>query len=69
MTLYRGTLLAFDDGSYRARVRLDGSTPRTVGDVRCTRLEDGAFVAGRRVLVDTGDHNDPADIVVIAVWV
>ena len=68
MPVYRGRLLEFDDTAYRARVRIDGAAPRTVDGVRCSRLYAVEFVPGRRVLIDTGDHNDPEDAVVVAVW-
>lgn len=68
MAIYRGILLAFDDDTYRSTVRIDGSTPRTVTNVRTNRLGASAFVPGRKVLLDTGDHGDPEDAVIVAVY-
>jgi hypothetical protein len=60
--------VSFDPDSYRAAVRLDGSGPRSLADIHANRLTPGAFVAGRRILIDTGDHNDLEDAVIIATW-
>ena len=68
MSQLRGTIRSFDSNTHRATVRLDGSTPRTVTDIRATAINASEFQPGRRCLVDTGDHNDPTDAVVIAVW-
>lgn len=68
MAQYRGTLVSFNSGTYRATVRLDGSAPQVLTNVHCTRLASAEFVADRRCLVDTGDHGDIDDAVVIAVW-
>lgn len=68
MALFRGTLIDFNASTYRATVRLHGATPRTIDNIRCTRLPSGEFTAGRQVAVDTGDHNDPEDAVVTAVF-
>ena len=69
MAHYRGTLVSFSAGSYTASVRLDGSAPRTLDGVKVSRaIASGEMVASRRVLVDAGDHGDPADAVVVAVW-
>ncbi len=69
MVVYRGRIVAFDSNTYLATVRLDGSAPQTLDGVAVSRgLAAAALTPGRRVLVDTGDHGDPADIVVTAVW-
>lgn len=68
MALYRGTLESFDSGTYRATVRLDGGPGGVWTDVRCVRLASGEFVVGRRVVLDTGDHGQPSDAVVVAVF-
>lgn len=68
MAQLRGTLVSFNAGTYRAVVRLDGSAPQALTNVRCNRLPSAEYTAGRRVLVDTGDHGDIEDAVVLAVW-
>lgn len=68
MATYRGVLTAFNPTTFRATVRLDGSAPVTLDDIHATRLDASAYVPGRKVLVDTGDHGDPGDAVVVAVW-
>ena len=68
MALLRGTLVSFNSTTFRAVVRLDGSTPQTLTNVRSNRLASSVFTAGRRVLVDTGDHGDIEDAVLLAVW-
>jgi hypothetical protein len=65
---FRGTIVAFDDSTYRAAVRLDGSAPQVFTDVHVSRLAAASIVAGRRCIIDTGDHADIEDAVVIAVW-
>jgi hypothetical protein len=68
MPIYRGRVVTFDAGTYTARVRLDGSAAQTLDSVAVSRgLASTAITTGRRVLVDTGDHADLADIVVFAV--
>jgi hypothetical protein len=69
MPILRGTLSSFDAGTYRAVVRLDGSAAQTLTDVRTSRgIASAEMVAARRVLVDTGDHGDIADVVLFAVY-
>ncbi len=69
MTVLRGSIVSFDSTPYTASVRLDGSAPQTVDNVTVSRaIASGEMTAGRKVLVDTGDHNHPADFVVTAVW-
>ena len=52
-----------------ATVRLDGSPAQSLGPLRTSRgLPAAEMVVGRRVLLDTGDHGDPADFVVTAVY-
>lgn len=65
----RGIVTAFDVGTHTATVRLDGSAPQVLGSVPTSRgIASGDMATGRRVVVDTGDHNHPADFVVTAVW-
>lgn len=69
MAVYRGRLVAFDSVNFLATVRLDGSAPQVLEGAAVSRgLAAAALTPGRRVLVDTGDHGDPADIVVTAAW-
>lgn len=69
MTVLRGSIVSFDSTPYTASVRLDGSAPQTVDNVTVSRaIASGEMTAGRKVLLDTGDHNHPADFVVTAVW-
>jgi len=69
MALLRGTIVAFDSTPHTATVRLDGSAAETLADVSTSRGIDAAeMTSGRRVVVDTGDHNHPADFVVTAVY-
>lgn len=68
MAVLRGTLVSFAAGAYLASVRLDGSAPRTVDGVRVSRgIPAAELAAGRGVLVDTGEHGDPVDMVLYAV--
>jgi len=67
--IYRGKLTAFDSGTYKATVRLDGSAAQTLSGIATSRaIPSAEMTTGRKVLVDTGDHNDPADIVLTAIW-
>lgn len=69
MATYRATIVSFDAGTWTASLRLDGSQPQTLDSVRTARnIASGDMSAGRRVILDTGDHNDPADAVVTAVF-
>jgi hypothetical protein len=69
MPTYRGRVVSFDSGSHTAVIRLEASSPQTLTGVRTSRaIASGDMTAGRRVILDTGDHNDPADFVVTAVW-
>ena len=67
--MLRGTLVSFDSTAYTAVVRPDGGNAQTLTGVRVSRaIASGEMVTGRRVLVATSDHGDPADLVVVAVW-
>lgn len=69
MSLLRGTIIDFDATPHTATVRLDGSAAETLTDLATSRaIASGDMTAGRRVIVDTGDHNHPADFVVTAVY-
>ena len=69
MAAFRGKVVAFDAGTHTATIRLDGSGPQVLETVPTNRgIASGDMTAGRRVIVDTGDHNNPADFVVTAVW-
>ena len=69
MALFRGVVVAFDAGTHTATIRLDGSAAQTLTTVPTNRgIASGDMTAGRRILLDTGDHNHPADFIVTAVW-
>ena len=69
MALVRGVLVSFDSGAWTASVRLDGSQAQSLDGVKVAlNIVSGNLIAGRRVLVDTGDHGDLADVVVYAVY-
>ena len=68
MATLRALIVSFDSGTWIATVRMDGSPAQTV-DVPTNRAIAAAdMTAGSRAIVDTGDHNHPADAVVTAVW-
>lgn len=69
MAIYRGRVVGFDSGSWTATVRLDGSAAQVLAGVPTARnIGSGEMLAGRRVLVDTGDHGELGDTVVFAVY-
>lgn len=69
MAIYRGKVVSFDAGTHTATVRLDGSAPQTLAGIPTNRgIASGDMTAGRRILLDTGDHHNPDDFVVTAVW-
>lgn len=69
MAIRRGILLDFDAPTHTAAVRLDGASTSLLEGVAVSRaLPAAEMTAGRRVLVETGDHRHPADAVVIAAW-
>ena len=58
MSIYRGKIVSFDSGTWTATIRLDGSSPgasRTIATAR--NIASAEMTAGRRVLMDTGDHS------------
>lgn len=67
MSVLRGVIASWD-GSVAA-VRLEGSSAQVVTTTKkATNIAGAEMVVGRRVLLESGDHNDPADFVVFAVW-
>lgn len=69
MAVLRGILVSFSSGPFTASVRLDGSAPQTVDNVAVSRaIPSAEMTPGRKVLLDSGDHNNPNDFVVTAVW-
>jgi molybdopterin-binding protein len=69
MAVYRGKIVSFDSGTWTAVIRLDGSAAQTLTSVATARnIASAEMTAGRRVVLDSGDHNNPADFVVTAVW-
>ena len=68
MAALRGRLVRFDGSTWRAVVRLDGSASMELTGVAVSRaLAGGEMVAGRTVLVETGEAGDPAEAILIAV--
>ncbi len=68
MAALRGRLVRFDGGRWRAVVRLDGSASMELTGVAVSRaLASREMVAGRTVLVETGEAGDPAEAILIAV--
>lgn len=67
MPILRGTIAAWL--SPTATIRLEGSAAQTITtDKKATNILAADMVVTRKVLIDTGDHNDPADFVIYAVW-
>ncbi len=68
MALLRGALVSFDAGTYLASVRLDGSVATVMADIIvAANIAAAEMVAGRRVLVDSGETSDAGEVVVYAV--
>lgn len=68
MALVRGRLVAFDSGAHQATVRLDGSATQSIDGIRvAANIATAEMVAGRLVLIDTGESGELPDIVVYAV--
>jgi hypothetical protein len=69
MAVLRGSIVSFSSAPFTASVRLDGSAPQTLDNVTVSRaIPSAEMTPGRKVLLDTGDHNHPADFLVVAVW-
>ena len=66
MAILRGTIAAWSAPT--ATIRLEGSSPQTITTTKVSLDAVASMAATRKVLIDTGDHNDPADFVVFAVW-
>ena len=67
MPILRGTIAAWL--SPTATIRLEGSAAQTITtDKKASNILAADMVVTRKVLIDTGDHNDPADFVIYAVW-
>ena len=67
MSIVRGTIAAWSAPT--ATIRLEGSASRTITTgKKASNITNATMVVGRKVLIDTGDHNDPADFVIYAVW-
>ncbi|MDE2670283.1 MAG: hypothetical protein OXI51_11570 [Chloroflexota bacterium] len=68
MATLRGRLVRFDGSAWRAVVRLEGSASMELTNVAVTRaIPAGEMVAGRGVLVDTGDAGDAAEAILTAI--
>lgn len=69
MPVYRATVVGFSAITWLASIRPDGSPSQTLDNVRTARnIASAEMTGGRRVLFDTGDHGDIADIVIFAVF-
>ncbi len=69
MTVYRGKVVSFASGPWTASIRLDGSAAQTIENVPVvSHIAATDMDVGNKCIVDTGDHNHPADFVVIAAW-
>ena len=69
MELRRGTVRAFDSGTYRATVQLAGSLATYLEAVAVARNIAGAeMIVGRSCAVALFDPANPGDAVVVAVW-
>ena len=67
--IIKGTLKAFDSGTYTATVQLQGSLSVWLEDVPVSRgLPKAEMVTGRNVTVVFLDPGNPLDAVVSAVW-
>ena len=67
MEIRRGTLLAFDSGTWTASVLLVGSS-RAVTVAVNRGLDDSELTQGRSVAVCFFDLANPGDSVLLAVW-
>lgn len=70
MPTIRATLVSFTTSpTWQATVRPDGAPAQTLTTIPVSRaIPSAEMTPGRKVIVDTGDHNDPNDAVVTAVW-
>lgn len=68
MATLRGRLVRFEASTWRAVVRLEGSASMELTNVAVSRaIPASQMVAGRRVLVDTGDAGDAAEAILTAI--
>lgn len=68
MATLRGRLVRFDGSTWRAVVRLEGSASMELTNLAVSRgIPVAQMVAGRRVLVDTGDAGDAAEAILTAI--
>lgn len=67
MAIIRATIVSFSSGTFTGDIRPANSPTLTLTGVTFSRLDSAVYTAGRTVLADTGDHGDPADVVVYAV--
>lgn len=68
--VHHGVLKAFDAGTFTATVQLTGSLAQWLRTVPVSRaIASGEMAAGRKVAVAVFDPSNPADAVVVAVWV
>jgi hypothetical protein len=69
MTTIKGTLKAFDSGTYTATVQVQGSLSVWLEDVPVNRgIPIAEMVTGRNVSVQFHEAGNPDDAVVVAVW-
>ena len=60
--------MRFDGSTWRAVVRLEGSASMELTGVAVSRaIPSGQMVAGRTVLVDTGDGGDAPEAILTAI--
>ena len=69
MEIRRGTLRAFDSGSYTATIEVAGSIATWLSGIAVARNIDSAeLIAGRRVALLLFEPSNPDDMVLCAVW-
>ncbi|MBI4282650.1 MAG: hypothetical protein HY672_04100 [Chloroflexi bacterium] len=70
MEMKRGVVKAFDVGTYKATVQIEGSLSMWLEGVPVARnIASAEMVAGRSCAVLFFDEANPEDAVLIAVWV
>lgn len=68
MAVFRATVVSFASGSHTCSLRLEGSSPQRLDNIKVAASVLAAeMLTGRKVILDTGDHSDPADFFVPAV--
>jgi hypothetical protein len=69
MEIRRGSLHAFDSGSYTATVEVAGSIATWLTGIAVARnIDSSELIAGRNVALLLFDPSNPNDMVVCAVW-